>query len=304
MLPFNLNHLYYFYIIARNRSFTAASRELMVSQSSLSIQMKQFESALGHKLFNRRKTGVDLTESGEIVYRGAERIFQEVDLLHDSLEEAERLLKGSIAIGTVNSVGIYLLPDLLKAFRHVYPEVRIKVEFKHAREVLEMVQTGKIDIAIITWHRKYGDLAAIPLQRNKMFLVCPPDHPVAQKKRVSPRDLEDYPFIGYEVGSPSRTMMDGLFKRMSLDIEYVMESADVVTIKHMVLAGLGLAILPEVAIGEEIREGQLLRLDVPTLVMAQEVTLYYKARRTLSPTAREFIEFLKEQTTRKTKVRR
>ncbi|NIM22034.1 MAG: LysR family transcriptional regulator [Candidatus Latescibacteria bacterium] len=288
----NLNHLHYFYVVAKNRSFTGASRELMVSQSSLSIQMKQFETALGQKLFHRKKTGVDLTEPGEIVYQSAERIFQEVERLSDLLEQVEHQIKGSIAIGTVNSIGIYMLPDLLKEFKEAYPDVRITIDFKNAREVIDMVHSGKIDFAIITWNRKYGDLASFPIQTNKMFLVSPPDHPLAGKDGLSPRELEKYPFIGYEEGTPSRTMMDSLFKRMSLNVDYTIESGNVATMKHMVLAGLGLAVLPNVAIGQEIRDGRLIRLEVPTMVMAQEITLYYKKSRPLAPTKQEFLKFL------------
>ncbi len=298
MLPMNLNHLFYFYIIAKNRSFTGASRELMVSQSSLSIQMKQLETSLGQKLFNRKKTGVDLTEFGEIVFQSAERIFQELERLSDSIEQVEHQITGSFSIATVNSIGIYMLPDLLKEFKEAYPEVRISIEFKVSREVLDMVHSGKVDIAIVTWNRKYGDLISIPLQTNKMFLVCPPGHPLLEEARLSPRELEKYPFIGYEEGTPARMMMDALFKRMALDVEYAIESGNTATMKHMVLAGLGLAILPDVTVGQEIRDGRLVRLEVPTLVMAQEITLYYKKSRPLSPTKQEFVEFLRQRTAR------
>ena len=298
MLSINMHHLYYFYIIAKNRSITGAARELLVSQSSLSIQMKQFETVLDRKLFYRRKTGVELTEFGMVVYHSAERIFQEVDRLKDSLEHVDHRIRGSFSIGTVNSIGIYLLPNLLKAFKENYPEVGITIDFKSAREVIERVQSGKIDIAIITWNRRYPDLLSIPLQTNKMFLVCHPGHPLAQKTRVSPRELEKHEFIGYEEGSPTRIMMDTLFKRMALDVGYMMETSNTATIKHMVLAGLGLAILPETVVGQEIRDERLVRLEVPTLVMAQEITIYFKKGRMVSPTKKDFIDFLQEGTDR------
>jgi DNA-binding transcriptional LysR family regulator len=294
-MPINL---YYFYVIAKNRSITGAARELFLSQSSLSIQMKQFETALDRKLFHRRKTGVELTEFGVVVFHSAERIFQEVDRLSDSLEQVDHQIRGSFTIGTVNSIGIYLLPDLIKAFKEYYPEVGITIDFRSAREVIEMVQAGKIDIAIITWNRRYADLISMPLQTNKMFLVCHPQHPLAGSEGISPRELEKYAFIGYEEGSPTRIMMDALFKRMKLEVEYMMETSNTATIKHMVLAGLGLAILPETVVGLEIRDGRLIRLEVPTLVMAQEITIYFKRGRMVSPTKKEFIDFLQKRTDR------
>ncbi|MFH1754663.1 MAG: LysR family transcriptional regulator [Candidatus Latescibacterota bacterium] len=297
MNSINMKHLLYFHAVARNRSITGASRELMISQSSLSIQIKQFENSLGHQLFNRRKTGVELTESGEIVYQCAERVYQEMENLKDLLEQTEHQVHGTIAIGTVNSIGIYMLPDLLKGFREAYPEVRIKIEFKSAIEVIDILQAGKVDVAIITWNRKYNDLTAVPLRRNKMFLVGPPDHPLAGIGNISPRELENYPFIGFEKGTPTRMMLDSLFKRMAIDVDYTMESGNVATIKHMVLAGMGLAFLPEVAVGQEIRDERLCRLEIPTMVMSQEITLYHKKSRSLSATKKEFIQFLQKYCT-------
>ncbi|MBI4720727.1 MAG: LysR family transcriptional regulator [Chitinivibrionia bacterium] len=294
MLPFNMNHFYYFYVIAKKQSFTEASRELMVSQSSLSIQLKQFERALGTTLFNRKKTGVELTDVGEIAFQVADRIFPEVGMLRSSIQEAEHSVSGRVSIATVNSIGIYVLPAILKSFKERYPDVKVSIDFKHSREVIEMVQAGKADAAIITWSRKYPDLTALELKKNKMFLVAAPEHPLAGRENISPRELEEHQFIAYEEGSPTRTMMDGLFKRLALDIEYTIESSNVATIKRMAMAGLGLAILPEVAIGLEIRQGLLTRLSVPSLSMAQELTLYTKTNRTLSATARAFVEFVYE----------
>jgi DNA-binding transcriptional LysR family regulator len=290
-----MNHLLYFYEVAKNGSITGAARELMISQSSLSIQMKQFERSIGQRLLDRSKSGVELTETGEIVYQAAERIKQELEQLMDRLEQAEHRVRGTISIGTVNSIGIYMLPNLLKEFKEAYPEVRIKIDFKGAREAIELLQAGKVDISIITWNRKYDDLATVPLRSNKMFLVGPPDHPLAGEDRLSPRKLEEYQFIGFEQGTPTRAMVDALFKRMAIDVEYTMESGNAATIKHMVMAGMGLAFLPEVAVGQEIRDERLVRLDVPTMVMAQEITLYYKKSRSLSATKQEFIKFLKER---------
>jgi DNA-binding transcriptional LysR family regulator len=303
MIPMNMNHFYYFYEIARRGSFTEAARSLMVSQSSLSIQMKSFESSLGTKLFNRRRGGVELTESGQAALQAATKIFGEAERLLDTLREAEHAVKGAVSIATVNSIGIYILPEILKRFKESYPEVRMAIEFKHAKEVIATAQRGGVDVAIITWLRKYPSLTSIPLQKNKMFLVASPDHPLALKDSVRPHDLEKHSFLAYEAGTPTRMMIDALFKRMSLEIEYAMETSNVATMKHMAMAGLGLAFLPEGAVGLEIRQGLLKRLSVPALAMAQEITAYVKANRSLSTTARAFVDFMRASTARKRVVR-
>jgi DNA-binding transcriptional LysR family regulator len=292
MLPFNFNHFYYFYEVARHGSFTSAARELMVSQSSLSIQVKQFEKAMGGALFDRRKGGVDLTDAGAVAYQVAERVFQEIDRMQSALMETERRFKGMLSVGTVNSIGIYVLPKILTAFKAAFPDVDIKIDFKAAEKVLDLLYAGKVDFAIIPWNRRYVDLTGVKLTHNKMFLVAPPDHPLAGRAGVSPRDLEAYPFVGYEDGMQTRSMIDALFKRMSISVGYSIESANTATIKHMVMAGMGLGFLPDIAVSPELRRGQLVRLEIPALMMTRDIVLYYRSKRTLSRTSEEFVRFL------------
>lgn len=294
MATINLNHLHYFYEVARAGSFTRAARELLVSQSALSVQVRALETALGGALFDRRRNGVVLTDHGQRAYEVAERVFTEVDRLVADFEKTDRLVAASVTVCTVNSIGIYVLPELLAAFRQKSPEVRIRLDFRESEGVMDQLYRGKTDLAVVPWERAYPDLAAVPLTRNKMFLVAPPDHPLVTAGRAVPRDLQAYPFVGYHEGMHIRSMIDALFRRMSLQIEYSVESSNAATIKQMVIAGMGLAFLPETAVAADIRRGVLARLDVPPLVVSQDVTLYLRKNRTLPRAAAGFVDFLKE----------
>ena len=294
MANLNLNHLFYFYEVARQGSFTRAARGLLVSRSALSVQIKALEQSLGTVLFDRRRGGVELTDAGQRVFAVAERVFADIDQLVADLSHSGRQVTGAVHVGTVNSIGIYVLPEILTEFRRKYPDVRVRVDFRESEQVMDQLFQGKIDIAIVPWQRAYSDLNVVALTRHKMFLVAPPDHPLAKSERLSPHELEKFPFVGYHEGMYTRSMIDALFKRMSLEIEYSIESTNSATIKQMVMAGMGLAFLPEIAVAGELRRGQLVRLDVPPLVMHQDVTLYTRKNRSLSRTATEFVQFLQE----------
>lgn len=294
MAAINLNHLHYFYEVARHGSFTRAARELLVSQSALSVQIRVLENSLGARLFDRRSGGVVLTDAGQRAFVVAERVFADVDQLIADFRQSDRVLAGAVSVGTVNSIGIYVFPALLGAYRAKFPDVRIHIDFRESERVMDQLIQGKTDLAVVPWERSYPDLNAIPLTRQKLFIVAPPDHPLARAERVNPRDLEAHPFVGYHEGMHTRAMIDALFKRMAITVNYVVESTNAATIKHMVLAGMGLGFLPETAVAAEIRRGQLIRLDVPLLVMSQDVTLYLRKNRTLPRAAVGFAEFLKE----------
>lgn len=294
MATLNLNHLLYFYEVARRGSFTRAARELMVSQSALSVQVKSLEESLGAVLFDRRRGGVELTEAGQRAFEVAERVFSDIDQLVADLSHRERQVAGVVNVGTVNSIGMYVLPEILTEFRGKFPDVRVRVDFRESERVMDHLYQGKTDLAIVPWQRPYPDLNAVSLTRHKMFLVAPPDHTLSLQPRVSPHDLEKHPFVGYHEGMHTRSMTDALFKRMGLSVDYSSESSDAVTIKQMVLSGMGIAFLPETAVAGELRRGQLVRLDVPPLVLHQDVTLYTRKNRTLSRTAAEFVQFLQD----------
>jgi DNA-binding transcriptional LysR family regulator len=302
MATFNLNHLFYFYEVARRGSFTRAARELLVSQSALSVQVKSLEESLGAALFDRRRGGVELTEAGQRAFEVAERVFADIDQLVADLSHRERQVAGAVSVGTVNSIGMYVLPEILTEFRAKFPEVRVRVDFRESERVMDHLYQGKTDLAIVPWQRSYPDLNAVSLTRHKMFLVVPPGHPLAGLERVSPHDLEKHLFVGYHEGMHTRSMTDALFKRMGLSIEYSSESSDAVTIKQMVISGMGIAFLPETAVAAELRRGQLVRLDVPPLVLHQDVTLYTRKNRTLSRTAAEFVQFLQDQFDHKKRI--
>ncbi len=295
MLPLNFNHLYYFYVVATRGSFSQAAADLRIAQSSISVQIKQFEASLGHTLFHRIKTGVELTESGHILFQYADDIFHDISRIQDALEAVEHQIRGSISIGAVPSIGIYMLPQVLKEFQREYPEVKVSVDLANSHDLVEWLRVGKVDFSILTTNRQYPTLTAVPLRKNKLFLVAPADHPLAKQQTVSPTDLEKYPFLGFYEGLEIRGLMDALFRRMALSIHYAMESSNVAAIKHMALAGLGLAILPETAVGEEIRQGRLVRLEIPAVHIVQEITLYYKSGRPLTPTRSRFLEVIREE---------
>ncbi|MCH7549802.1 MAG: hypothetical protein IH969_09755, partial [Candidatus Krumholzibacteriota bacterium] len=250
---------------------------------------------LGGSVARRRASELletfDLTEAGDRAFETAERIFQDIDHLLSDLRESERRIGGSVSIGTVNSIGIYLLPRILSRFKSDYPDVRVKVTFQEGEGVVDLLTQGRVDFIIVPWNRRYGGLDGVRLTRNKMFLVAKPDHPLAGRDNVSPRELERYPFVGYQEGMYTRSMIDGYFKRMSVSIEYTIESTNAATIKHMVLAGMGLGIVPDFAVSGELRRGQLSRVEMPTLMLTQEMMLYSRRNRTLSRTGTEFKEF-------------
>ncbi len=293
MLPCNFNHMYYFYRVAVHKSVSKASKELLIAQSALSTQLKQLEESLDTTLFNRTKGGMALTETGELVFRYASQMFETYEEMKRAMVLAEKEVRGPLNIGVVNSIGIYLLPEILTAYHGKFPDVQINLEMHSSNLVLEMLQENQVDLALIAWNRQYPQLESAVIMQNSMILVGSAKLPLAKRRKLTLKDLADQKFIGYEAGTPTRIMIDSHFKSMGLNLDYVLELTNIATIKHLAVTGMGLAFLPKIAVDHEIKDKILKAVDIPETRMERPVTVYWKERRVLSRPAQEFIDFLK-----------
>ena len=294
MLPCNFNHLYYFYRVAVHQSVSKASKELLIAQSALSTQLKQLEEFLELPLFNRTKGGMELTERGKLVFKHASSMFESFESLQRELALAETKVKGPLRVGTVNSVGIYLLPELLAPYYQKFPEVRIELEMQSSNEVIDLLQENLIDVAFIAWDRKYPQLASSVVMQNHLILVGSPSHPTARKRKLSLSDLANGRLLGYETGTPTRMMIDGHFKEAGIKPSYVLESANIATLKHLAVEGMGLAFLPEISVPLELKDKALKKIPIEGIELARPITMYWKERRALTRPAEEFLAFVRE----------
>lgn len=295
MLPCNFNHLYYFYRVAVHKSVSKASKELLIAQSALSTQLKQLEESLETTLFNRTKGGMDLTERGDLVFRYAAQIFEMYEEMRRAMVLAEKEVRGPLNVASVASIGIYLLPRILTEYHRRYPDVQINLELHSSNQVMEMLQENQVDMALIAWDRQYPLLKSRVVMQNHLVLVANPKHPLAKKKTPVLEDLQDQKFVGYEVGTPTRLMIDAHFKGLGVPLNYVIESANTATIKQLALAGMGLAFLPQIAVNLEVRQKLLKPLEIPEAQMERPITVYWKERRVLSRPAQKMLELLQEQ---------
>ena len=292
----NLNLLVVFNQLLQERRVSAVARTLDLSQPAVSNALKRLRRLLGDELFLPTTRGMQPTPFATQL---AEPVAYALATIHSTLNQRasfDPLTSNRNFTIAMSDIGeVYFMPVLMKRLASAAPGVTITTVRNAAVGLNEEMESGKVDLAVFSAARRYAGLTGVPLGEIKLFLVVPPDHPLATLDTVNPRELENHSFIGYEEGSEIRTMMDSYFRRMSLSIEYALESSNVATIKHMVMAGLGLSVLPEMAVGAEIRDGRLVRVDVQGFYMAQKMALYYKTNRTLTPTRKEFLNFMQHE---------
>jgi DNA-binding transcriptional LysR family regulator len=286
----DLRHLETFRTVATEQSFTRAAETLSYAQSSVTAQIQTLEAELGVPLFDRIGKRISLTTAGEQLLPYAGRI-------RDLVEEARASVRlggapsGTLVIGSAETLCTYRLPPILRAFRKHYPEVQLTIHAGEPGDSRRDLASGEIDVAI-----QFGDdddddtgLHSIDLVAEPVSVVAAPDHPLAGKLRVSARELARSTAILTENQCGYRRLYEAHLRRAGFDPQSTLHFNSVEAIKQCVMAGLGISILPTVAVERELARGSLTRLNV-TLHAEIRTKLTYRRDKWLSPTLRAFID--------------
>jgi len=237
-----------FFYSARLGNLTKAAEKISVTQSAVSQQIKALEEEIGVKLFDRYGPRKNLTPDGNILYELVTPIIQEIDNLKNRFEERKGTETGNLIIAATTFMIMNQLPYVIKGFSEKYPHIHLTVLERRCQEIISLAQAGEIDVGIAPVTPIPANLNVIRLKPLERVLITAPDHPLAQKENVTLLDIAQYPMISYEKGLVSREECDTIFKDVKLEVEVVMEATNAETIKRYVELGVGIAIIPRLAL--------------------------------------------------------
>jgi LysR family transcriptional regulator, low CO2-responsive transcriptional regulator len=243
--------------IAETGSFTASGRKLHVSQSAISRQILLLEEELGEPLFLRVGRQVRMTPAAESLVQLGQRVFLDVRETVGAITDRTGELRGALRLSGGMTVCLYVFPPLLKHLRRVHPHLDVRLTVATAGRSVQEIRAGRVDAGLLTLPVEESDLVTVPVLREEMLLITPPTHPLARRKRVSPKDLDGQSFVLFEVNSGTRLVLDRFFASEHIEPTIVMDTENVEIIKAMVKTGLGIGIVPYQAVAREVRAGQL-----------------------------------------------
>ena len=257
-----------FLAAARTLNFGEAARLLNYSQSTVSEQIKALEDELGVQLFERIGRKVFLTEEGTRLMPLADNMVREEENIKTVFSRRE-VMGGSIRIAVSETLSSYWLPALLKEYRQKYPCVEFHIYVGDCSRFPQLLQQNLADVAFSQHEEDHlPQMHRVFLFSWKSVFIVAPDHPLAHKKELCFRDFDHQALllpVG-EAGYP-RTVRD-LLKKHRIETRTVMESGSVEVIKQFIKCGLGISILPEIAVRSELESGVLVGLrsrdmDIP-----------------------------------------
>jgi LysR family hydrogen peroxide-inducible transcriptional activator len=251
--PITLRQLQYVLAVADYRSFRRAAEACAVAQPSLSAQIAQLESALGVTLFERIPRGVAVTAAGAPVIERARRTLLEVEDLLSTAERARDPLSGLFRIGVIPTVAPYLLPEVAPALRAKLPRLRIVWAEEKTRALVEKVTSGELDAGIVALESDLGQLVHEPLGRDAFFLAVPNGHPLGKPRApVRVDELESETVLLLEDGHCFREQALAVCHRAHAE-EASLRATSLSTLAQMAAGGLGITVLPHIALRAENR---------------------------------------------------
>jgi DNA-binding transcriptional LysR family regulator len=243
--------------ISESGSFTAAGDRLRVSQSAISRQVLLLESELNESLFLRVGRRVRMTAAGEALLRLGHRVLQDLTDTVASISDPAKPVTGTVRLVGGMTVAIYVFPALLKEFHRSHPRAELKITAGAGEHVAPLVRHGGADIGLLTLPIDDPDLVTVPALEEELMLVAAAAHPLARRRAVSAADLRRQQFVLFERGSNTRRVIDDFLARGDVDPRIVMETENVEIIKALVRAGLGISIIPYLAVAREVSSGRL-----------------------------------------------
>jgi LysR family transcriptional regulator, low CO2-responsive transcriptional regulator len=288
-----LRQLRTFKTVADLTSFSLAAQRLKLSQPSVSYQVKELEEAVGLPLLDRLGKRVELTEAGALLYGYARRMLDTLDEATVAIEEMRGIQRGTLRVGASTTVGIYLLPAALGAFKKLHPGLVISLEIGTRARVQEQVLDNAIDLAVVGPASKDPDLTIVPFLSDELVVVAPAGHSLANKRGLTLKDLAREPFIMRESTSGSRWSLEKEARKAGAKLVAAMELGSNGAIKHAVESGLGLAVLSRYAIALELASGRLIELKVRGFPIRRDWNIVHLRRRKLPAPVIAFIDFLK-----------
>jgi LysR family transcriptional regulator, hydrogen peroxide-inducible genes activator len=285
MINITLRQLRYFDALARHRHFGRAAESCAISQPALSMQIKEMEEALGGVLFERNARQVALTELGEELARRVGDILRSVDELADFARASRDLLVGRLRVGLIPTIAPYLLPKIIGNLKRAHPELDIHVREALTAKLIQELAEGRLDTAIVALPVSEPSLTEVALFAENFLLVRPGED--ERKPVPSVEKLRDMRLLLLEEGHCFRDQALAFCKMQSSPPRETLDASSLSTLVQMVSAGIGVTLIPEMAVAVETRSAPVSVVRLKNPQPSRTVGMVW---RKTSPLARQLMQ--------------
>ena len=299
MIPATLHQLKVFETVARKGSFTRAAEELLITQPTVSSQVKQLTKSVGLPLFEQIGKSLYLTDAGRELLATCQDVFEKLNNFEIKIADLKGTKQGQLNLAVITTAK-YFVPRLLGPFCKNYPGIDVALKVTNHQEIQQRMLENQDDLYVVSNPNTDIDLTSKPFLNNPLVVVAKKDHPLATKKNIDLQELNDQPFIMREQGSGTRDAIEQLFAEHNISVKVKLELGSNEAIKQAISGGLGISILSEHCLISEGKSGELAVLDFQHFPIKRRWFVSYLSGKKLSVIAEAFLDYLLEESPKMT----
>jgi DNA-binding transcriptional LysR family regulator len=278
--------------IVRAGNFTKAAAEVNISQSALSVQIRQLEDALGVQIFDRNRRHVTLTAVGRELVPRFERILQEMEAVALHTRDVSELARGVVTVAAIPSIASKLLPKAVRMLTSAYPGLTVRVRDTVALRVIELVKNGEADLGIGSLSKADREVDIEPLLIDRFCAFVAPEYPIADRAHTL-SELTKFPLILPVRESSVRMLVDKIGARVKCTVNPAYEAVYNSTVLGFARDGLGVAIMPESTV-DIVADPSLRAIKIHRPAIERRISIITRRGHSLSKAASIFVDTLKE----------
>ncbi|MFT6154338.1 MAG: DNA-binding transcriptional LysR family regulator [Crocinitomicaceae bacterium] len=289
----SFRQLQVFLSVYKAASYSKAGEQLGLTQPAVSSQIRQLEAALDVPVFEYVGRKLYCTAAGEALAKSIHIMFDELRFLQSDLAAMKGQVAGDLNIVAVNTAQ-YVVPYLLKPFCNLHPALKVNVRVVNRAEAIKRLNDNLDHLVIMGMVPEEKPLASLPFLDNEFLAVANSSHPIHKQENVSVQQFLDAGLLIRESGSGSRLTLELFAQQHRLLVSPIMELGSNDAVKHGVLAGLGVAVLPKLSILSELKLGQLKSIPLDGFPLRRSWCVVYPKGKHPTPSMRAFLEFIQE----------
>ncbi len=278
--------------LVTTQSFTEAAHRNFLTQSAVSHHLRALEKTFGQQLVERGRGRIRLTRAGVLFFEATQELLKRYEQLESALKAPAGEVTGRLQIGSIYTIGLYELPRYTTAYLKRYPKVDLFLTYLKDAEVQDAVLADRIELGIVDSPKPHPQLTITFFKKKRVVLIVPPKHPWAAKKKISIAKLQDQPFIVPQAEFP----VDDILRGTNIRVKVVHAFDNIEITKRAVEVGLGLALVPQITVVDEVRYGKLKTLELAEGPFERTIGIITRKRAELSLPARKFIDLLTKKT--------
>ena len=281
--------------IAQTRSFSRGAAMNEVSQSAASQHVQELEKRMGVTLLDRSRRPLHVTAAGRLYLEYCRESLRHKEQFESELEQLKSNVEGTVRIASIYSVGLSEMVELEAEFSRRQPSANLEVEYLRPEKVYHAVLDDEADLGLVSYPEPSREITVIPWRQEEMVLAASPDHELAAKPRIKPKELNGMDFVGFDDELPIRREVDRFLREHGVEVNQMLHFDNLQMIKEAVAHRVGVSIMPARVLLDEMQQGRLVAIPIQAPELYRPLGIIHRRGKKFGRVTQAFLDLLREK---------